>query len=794
MPSDPIVRLRTGKDTLDLPAKLEASGPEAAAAFENVRARDGVHLLLIGGDASYAFTLRSPVNAEAQAQLEALRGKSVLVVFSGRRAVRRRIAELVASAAPAPVATIAALDLTDGRAGAAPLWLLQDGSFSTTSSAAPSGMATHDALINAARWISSRRTSTFERLFPPSAFHPEAPLRPERLTAAQATGLLAQVSSALIAAAVTGEAAKKDAVAAAEVRSGALTVLSHVLATVLSDPGFRAAADAAAAAIFDLIDHEQGSEAARASLRAHAILLLQLRGAALSKSDQARAAALVKGLLRAAPPYAELTGAWNFAMCSDADFHDGECDVLVKQHDFKRIDLPAGAPVIHGRWGDLAYSCFEAPFKTPKGETIRVFARAANPDNENLEMGLPFFTGLLINRHAQLGSFDLKAVKTAVQQHGYKVMMNSQCAGLTTRFAITRMFPDADVYSSWDSTFFRTEGGGESGKVIASEGLDCFVALLHGMSGSETHEQISGRIHRAQWTHPQALSVPDYVQFVGPAHPLVLTRFNDVDRDGRADCYDGYLDFRLTDIAEDIQASMTPRDPGLAASQISGEAATGLGWAAGSMDRVTQYSDLWSGLPGASELLYAFQAGGFYSQREPPSDVPASKLVEDPGSLPAVCRFHKETSDLAGFQVDVMLHAWLAHSGKEIKRLLVAADALWRALDLGYLGKDGDLATPLGQRSMLLLTLAGLLEFPADQNFLDGLWSMALKALRMPEVSRSLVRDCITSEDHDASNYYGSRRGLRQLLGALQNADPVLYAKMKSDSLEVGRAAPLAFG
>ena len=800
MPSDPIVRLLTGKDTLDLPARLEASGPEAAAAFEKARARDGVHLLLVGGDASYAFTLRSPLTDDARAKLEALRGKSVLVVFPGRHAVRRRLAQLVASAAPAPGTEIAtgalalALDLTEGREGAAPLWLLPDGSFSTTRSAAPSGMAAHDVLITAARWISARRTSTFECLFPPSAFHPEAPQRPERLSAAQADGLLAQLRSALTAAAVTGEAARKDAVTAAEVRSGALTVLSHLLGTVLADPGFRAAADAAAAAIFDLIAHEQGTDAARAPLRAHAILLLQLRGAALSKGDQARAAALVKGLLRAAPPYADLVRPWNFAMCSDSDFHQGECDVLVAQHNFQRIDLPAGAPLIHGRWADLAYSAFEAPFKTPKGDTIRVFARSASPDNENLEMGLPFFTGVLINRHAQLGSFDLKAVKTPVEQHGYKVMMNSQCAGLTTRFAITRLFPDADVYSSWDSTFFRTEGGGESGKVIASEGLDCFVALLQGMSGGETHEQISGRIRHAQWNHPQARSVPDYVQFVGPAHPLVLTRFNDVDRDGRADSYDGYLDFRLFDIAEDIQASMTPRNPGLAVSQISGEAATGLEWAAGSMDRVTQYSDLWSGLPGASELLYAFQAGGFYSQREPPADIPAGKLVEDPGTLPAVSRFHKDAADLAGFEVDVMLHAWLAHSGKELKRLLVAADALWRALDLGYLPADGDLATPLGQRSMLLLTLAGLLEFPADQNFLDGLWSMALKALRLPEVSRSLVRGCITSEDHDASNYYGSRRGLRQLLGALQNADPVAYAKMKSDAPEVGRAAPLTFG
>ena len=46
---------------------------------------------------------------------------------------------------------------------------------------------------------------------------------------------------------------------------------------------------------------------------------------------------------------------------------------------------------------------------------------------------------------------------------------------------------------------------------------------------------------------------------------------------------------------------------------------------------------------------------------------------------------------------------------------------------------------------MLLLTLAGLLEFPADQNFLDGLWAMALKALRLPDISRSARARCITT-------------------------------------------------
>ena len=792
MPSDTIIRLGAGKELLELPAKLEASGDGAEAAFTRVRGRDGVHLLLAGSDASFAVTLRSPVTDDALSRLQALRRKSVLVVFPGRPAVRRRITDLAGTLKTAPATE--ALDLTEGRASAPPLWLLPDGTLSTTSSAAPSGIAARDALINAARWISARRTSTFERLFPPSAFHPEAPLRSERLSAAQASVLLDQLRSALLAAAVSGSAAKKDATLAAEVRSASLTVLSHLLATVLADRGFRAVADAAAAAIFDLIDHEHGDDTARPMLRAHAILLLQLRGAALSPADRTRAAALVKGLLRAAPPYAELTGPWNFAMCSDSAFHAGECEVLVAQHGFTPIEIPEGAPVLRSHAADLPYSAYEAPFTTPKGEPIRVFARSARPADENLEMGLPFFTGLLINRHAQLGSFDLKAIAAPVQQHGYKVMMSSQCAGLTTRFAVTRLFPDADVYSSWASTYFNTEEGEGKGKVTGSEGLDCFVALLQGMSGGETHAQISGRVRRAQWEHEQESVVHSYEQFVGPAHPLVLARFDDVNRDGHADGYDGYLDFRLAEIAEDLQASMTPRDPGVAASQISGDAATGLDWAAGSMNRVTQYSELWSGLPGDSELLYVFQARGFFSHREPPADIPAGAITEDPASLPAVCRYHDEKKDAAGFQVDVMFHAWLAHSGKELKRLLVAADALWRAFDLGYLAAKGDLATPLGQRAMLLLMLAGLLEFPADQNYLDGLWSMALQALRLPDISRSLVRGCITEEDHNASSYYGSRRGLRQLLGALQNADPVLYATLKSDAPEIGRAAPLTFG
>ncbi|MEO7331488.1 MAG: hypothetical protein ABI193_23130 [Minicystis sp.] len=791
MSSDIMVRLRADASTVELAVTLDGAGAEAAAVFAKRRADRGVHLL-VGGDRPYALTLKTPPTPAAHALLLKAQGHSLLVAFPGRRAVRRKLVELVVTTAidAAPSAS-GALDLTAGLRGAAPLFLLPDGALSASPDRAPVGMDVLATLVTAARWVSSRRTSTFERLFPPSAFRPDEPLRGERLTLAQAGVLLAQLEAAIAVAKVGGPAAQAAAEDAAELRSAALTVLSHLVATVVKDPSFRPISDAAAAAIFALIEAEQGDPTARAMLRAHAILLLQLRGPALSAADTARATELLRGLIRKAPPYADLQGAWHFAMCSDYAFHAGECEVLERAHGFIKIEAPKDTPPIRARWGDTAYQVYQAPFTTPAGDPIQVFARSARPDDEVLEMGDPFFVGLLVNRHAQLGSFDLKASATKVQQQGYKLMINSQCAGLTTRFTMSRLFPDADLYTSWDSTYFRTEHGGDEGKVIASEGLDCFVAILEGMSRGQSHAEINDRVRAAQWSHEQALAQRDFVQFVGPAHPLVAARFNDVNQDGRADLYDGFFDFKLKAIAEDLQASITPRDPGVAASQLSGEAATGLNWAAGSMDRVTQYSDLWAGLPGATELFYAFEAGGFFSHTEPPHDIPAGKLAEDLGLLPAVTRYAKGGADGRSFTAEVLFHSFLAHAGKELKRLLVAADAFWRAVDLGYLPESGDLASLQGKRGMLLLTLAGLLEFPADQNLLDGLWSMALKALRLPDLSRSAIRAFITSADHDASNYYGSKRGLTQLLGALPQSDAVAFAALKSPDLAIGRAAPL---
>jgi hypothetical protein len=811
-PSVPPLVLRIPAATRDIPATLRDSGSSAAATFKQHREEPGVHLLLTG-DRDYYVVLAPETELRSLSLLQRRRRSDIWAVFAGRSPVRRRLTEVVLGPhvvgdevsqkppAATPPTSQVSIDLNAGLANAAPLFLLPDGTLHEQATGpAPRGLAAQKVFITAARWISTRRTSTFERLLPPSAFHPDVPLRPERLSATQAEALLAQVDSVLEVAAVQGELARRDELTAVQLRSAALTVLSHIIGTARKDPTFAAVAEVAAQRVLQLIEQEntQTAPAARPALRSHAIQLLQMRAPALSEAHRQQVRALVQTLLRPSPPYAELQGPWRFAMCSAWDFHEGECEILVKKYGWKEIPLPSG--VLSAQAATRSYKVLQAPQKSPAGQPIQLFARSASPRDENAEMAEPGFMGVLINRHAQLGSFDMQASASTVKQAGYKLMMNSQCAGLTTRFAIAKMFPDADIYSSWDSTYFRTDP--KSGKVTDSEGLDCFVAMLAGMCQKETHAQLSARIQQAQWHHEQGRT-PGFVQFVGPGHPLVVARYSDVNQDGRADYYDGFLDLMLTEIQTDLRSSTTPRDPSVAATQIGGDAAKGLGWAAGSLNRVTQYSDLWRGLPGDSELLYIFTSGGFYSHREPPRDVPVGKqpgASTEPSLLPAVCRYNQRanpTADEPPLSVDVMFHSHLSHAAWEFKRLICAAEAMQRALDLGILPAVGPLAKRSHQRGAILLLLAGLLEFPADQNFIDGLWSMALTTLNLPPISRSLVRGCINNADHDASNYYGSVRGLRQLLGDdktegdLKKSDAVAYAKLLSDDPSVGRAAVL---
>jgi len=526
----------------------------------------------------------------------------------------------------APSVKAAALDLTRGLTGAPPLWLLPDGTFTTTATQPVSGMAALNALVNAARWISSRRGVTFERLFAPDPLHPEAPPRPERLSVDQARHMLTQAQGAIATATPGGPDAKRVPDDAVELRSAALTVLSHLVATVLKDPSFRPIADAATASIFKLITDEHG-DTARPALRAHAILLLQLRGPAIAASDRARATTLLQSLVRAAPPYADFKGPLYFAMCSDSEFHDGE---LQRPHEPPQVQ--GGPPPRRRPQNPALHRCLprlRSPLRgphrpAPPHPRAQRQPRRRKPGNEPA----------LLHRHAHQPPRPARLLRHArhhrhhapgrLQAHDEQPVrrphhpLRHRAHVPPTPTSTRRGTPptSAPIPRPPRSTLPRAS-------TASSPSSKASATRRRTRSSKRASARRSGRTIRiTPWPSTRSSSAPP-TRWSSPAT-------TDLNGDGHAALYDGFFDFRLKSIAQDLRASLTPRDPGVAASQIGGEAARGLDWAAGSLNRCTQYSEFWAALPGESEKLYAFQSGGFYSHREPPGDVPLGNVKGKP--------------------------------------------------------------------------------------------------------------------------------------------------------------------
>ena len=128
------VRIVDGDKTTRLAALLVKSGSMARRSFELARSHAGVQVLFTG-EREYHVALAAPDPANRAALVAAI-GRKVVLEFRGRRPVRQILAAVAGRApvaAPAPAAPVpaappaAALDLTAGIHGAAPLFLLASG-------------------------------------------------------------------------------------------------------------------------------------------------------------------------------------------------------------------------------------------------------------------------------------------------------------------------------------------------------------------------------------------------------------------------------------------------------------------------------------------------------------------------------------------------------------------------------------------------------------------------------------------------------------------------------------------
>lgn len=542
------------------PERLAPSGQARFALLDrldNATLRDAAHRLAADGVLSLADVAELARLAEADGRVsdrERVTAAALLDFHAARLAPDAKAAlARLAGLAPHPAhAEPPAGAITLGGNGPHAVFRLSDGRLSTRSDRVPETFdETGDALYRAANLVDHLPTSA------------------HLLTAATAAvdaGLRLQLEAALVAGrepppGVTSEQAL-------QMRASAHTCLVHLAECVPATAEHLAekrAAEEAAMAFARAEDHPVLAEAFAAHLH---------RAVGLTAAGRQAADALFMQRVPVSPPYGGwfVTGEattgeaaptlvvhWSPGTGSEG-FYRGTVELL-KQAGF----APEGEVAPRGpSWFGREY-----------GRDLRVRLRLAEFAGDLFaSMADPGVHIVGYDGHSDIGRNMRRALQRAPDQRGHKLVFYGLCAGKDALFRVRARYPEAQVLTTFNSSYFRTADGPEGRRMVESENFNALVEVLAGIADRQDwkgiRDAIRDRAIPRYWKAHHAL--PGGMNYVTPIDSALARRVLDLDGDGQADALDRLVDFNAFAVAADTAAEFVPRDPGRPAAGLGGGA------------------------------------------------------------------------------------------------------------------------------------------------------------------------------------------------------------------------------
>ncbi|MCA9538974.1 MAG: hypothetical protein KC620_08795, partial [Myxococcales bacterium] len=433
-----------------------------------------------------------------------------------------------------------------------------DGRLSPSAEAPPADLhETGDALYRAGRLIDDLADG--ETLFGP-------------LDETQRAGLRAQLEEA-VAQSRTAPLGL-DERQCLQLRSSAGTCLLHLAETPPGD-------DAAAASVASLIEAELNP-----MLREGLAAEFNRAASHLSAEMAARAAALFAEVAPLSPPYAawfgdgpvELRVAW-FPGRGSEGFYRGAVELLRKAGFAPDGEEREGGPADYVR----TYEGAEGPM--PVRITVKEYAYDLFKPMADKSVHIVGYDG-----HSDIGRNIRHALENAPDASGPKLIFYGLCAGKDALFRVRARYPESQVLTSFNSTYFRTEPGPDGvRRMVESENFNVLMEVLAGIAGRKDWAAIrEGIVQRAiprYWKAHHAL--PGGMNYVTPIDTGLRRNVLDSDRDGQADALDKLVDFNVFAIRDDTAHEFTPIDPGRPAEAIDG---TDIHVAANSLNTAVLYN------------------------------------------------------------------------------------------------------------------------------------------------------------------------------------------------------------
>jgi subtilisin-like proprotein convertase family protein len=293
--------------------------------------------------------------------------------------------------------------------------------------------------------------------------------------------------------------------------------------------------------------------------------LHNIRGS-LPASMQDKIADLVDQIAPTSPPYDDwfangndtLNVSWTTG--ADEEFFSGTVELLGKKG-FTKEDPSATSPPLVMVKTD----------KDDNGDDVHVRVHIqVNRDSIFNKMDDPKFQIVGYDGHSNIGRNIPASLNRAPQSNGKKLIFYGLCAGKDNLHNVREQFPDAQLLTTFNSSYFNTRTDNGKKVMTRSENFNVLMELIDGAVHRKDWKKINNEIKRDAvlypWHHPMAGGT----NYISPIHTDIRRTVLDSDNDGQADYLDKLVTFDSQRVATDTRREFDPVDPGRPADKLDG--------------------------------------------------------------------------------------------------------------------------------------------------------------------------------------------------------------------------------
>jgi subtilisin-like proprotein convertase family protein/tellurite resistance protein len=277
---------------------------------------------------------------------------------------------------------------------------------------------------------------------------------------------------------------------------------------------------------------------------------------ALPAGVRAQAKDIVEEIAPTSPPYDEwfangnntLNVSWKTG--SDEEFYPGTVELLKKQGFTAEGNEPPRGPAVYSK---------KVTNDQGVETTLRIHMGINRSDIFD-PMDDKSFHIVGYDGHSNIGRNIPQSLRNAPDADGKKLIFYGLCAGKDNLSRVRDRFGDAQVLTTFNSSYFNTREDNGRKVMTRSENFNVLMELVHGAAHrrgwNELNDNIKNNAILYPWHHP----MPGRTNYISPVHTDIRRKVLDTDHDGQADYLDKLVNFDTVKVNEDTAREFTAID------------------------------------------------------------------------------------------------------------------------------------------------------------------------------------------------------------------------------------------